>query len=63
MARLRPTNGKSPLKSKAETGYRAKAAKRLQTPEFQPEEDKPEEDDEEQEDEDGSWPVYEFPGQ
>ncbi len=53
---------KSRSKFKApKTGYRAQAAKRLQTPNFQPDPEEKEQDDEE-ENEDGSYPVYQFPG-
>ncbi len=43
-------------------GYRAQAAKRLQSPEYQPDEPKPK-DEEEEEGEDGGWAVYDLPGQ
>ncbi len=61
-ARSRLKSSPSPkLKVPKAEGYRAAAAKRLQSPEYQP--DEPKREEEEEEGEDGSWPVYDLPGQ
>ena len=60
-ARSRLKSSSPKLKVPKVEGYRAAAAKRLQSPDYQP--DEPKREDEEEEEEDGGWAVYDLPGQ